>query len=128
MPFGLAEPLAKRGGTLRMRVMFPDRLQEKGEPIFAAGAHYRSSIVFVEAVQGGLRFCFENYSLPRVHSPVFQPKPEGHAVELEMASFRPDAYGVEATGDVVIRLDGKEMMRTQQVAYPFPWGHEQLGR
>ncbi len=125
---GLAEPHAKRGGVLRMRVMFPDSLHEKGEPIFAAGAHYRSSIVFVEAVaEGGLRFSFENYSLPRVHSPVFHPRPEGHVLELEMASFRPDAFGVEATGDVVIRLDGQEMMRTRQVAYPFPWGHEHIG-
>jgi hypothetical protein len=125
---GLAEPQAKRGGVLRMRVMFPDTLHERGEPIFAAGAHYRSSIVFVEsAAEGGLRFSFENYSVPRVHSPLFQPRPEGHVLELEMASFRPDAFGVEAAGDVVIRLDGREMMRTRQVAYAFPWGDEHIG-
>jgi hypothetical protein len=48
-------------------------------------------------------------------------------VEIEMASFLPDAYGIEATGDVVVRLDGREMMRTRQVAYPFPWGDERIG-
>lgn len=125
---GLVDVHAKRGGVLRMRIVFPDVLHEKGEPIFSAGAHYRSSIVFVEAVKDGLRFSFENYTIPRVHSPVFQPRPEGHVLELEMASFRPDAYGHEATGDVVIRLDGKEMMRTRQVAYPFPWGDERIGK
>jgi len=34
---------------------------------------------------------------------------------------------VEATGEVIVRLDGKEVMRTWQVAYPFPWGHERIG-
>lgn len=127
IPFGLAEYWAKRGGILRMRIMFPEALQEGGEPIFTTGAPYRSSIVFVEAVEGGLRFSFENYTFPRVHSPVFQPQPEGHWLELEMASFDPEAFGHEATGDVVIRLDGREMMRTRQVAYPSPWGHETIG-
>jgi hypothetical protein len=127
LEIGLANPHAKRGGVLSMRVVFADSIHPKGEPIFAAGANFRSSIVFVEAVEGGLRFAFENYTFPRVHSPVFQPRPEGHMVELEMASFRPEAYGIEATGDVVIRLDGKEMMRTRQIAYPFPFGDEHLG-
>lgn len=127
IPFGLADYWAKRGGVLRMRILFPEKLQEKGEPIFTTGAPYRSSIVFVEEAEGGLRFTFENYTFPRVHSPVFKPSPEGHVVELEMASFNPEKFGEEATGDVVIRLDGKEMMRTRQVAYPSPWGHETIG-
>lgn len=124
---GLAEPWAKRGGVLRMRVVFHDALPEEGEPLFAAGAHYRSSIVFVQPAPGGVKFVFENYTLPRIESAVFQPSPDGHVVELEMASFNPDTYGVEATGDVVVRLDGREMMRTRQVGYPFPWGHECIG-
>lgn len=125
--FGLADHWAPRGGILRLRVIFHDVLPEEGEPLFAAGAHYRSSIVFVQPAPGGLKFVFENYTLPRIESAVFQPHPDGHVVELEMASFNPDAYGVEAEGDVVIRLDGREMMRTCQVGYPFPWGHERIG-
>jgi hypothetical protein len=125
---GLADYWAKRGGVLRMRILFPGKLQENGEPIFATGAHYRSSIVFVEeSGDGGMRFTFENYTFPRVHSPSFRPNPAGHVLELEMASFNPDAFGDEATGDVVIRLDGRELMRTRQVAYPSPWGQEAIG-
>lgn len=126
---GLADPHAPRGGVLRLRVVFPERIQEKGEPIFAAGAHYESSVVFVEAAANGqLRFVFENFAKPRVESEPFRPDPAGHTVELEMASFDPAKLGEEATGDVVVRLDGREMMRTRQVAYHFPWGGEQIGR
>ena len=57
----------------------------------------------------------------------FRPNPRGNIVELEMASFDPDAFGIEATGDVVVRVDGREMMRTRQVAYPSPWGDERIG-
>lgn len=124
---GLIDPWAKRGGTLRMKIVFPEELQDGGEPIFTTGAHYRSSIVFVEPHEGGLRFSFENYTFPRVHTAVFQPRPEGHVLELEMASFDPEAFGYEATGDVVIRLDGQELMRSRQVAYPSPWGQETIG-
>lgn len=124
---GLTDYWAKRGGVLRMKIVFPEELQESGEPIFTTGAHYRSSIVFVEPHEGGLRFSFENYTFPRVHTPVFQPRPEGHVLELEMASFNPEAFGHEATGDVVIRLDGRELMRSRQVAYPSPWGQETIG-
>ena len=124
---GLAEPWAARGGVLTMRIVFPPTLLEKGEPIFAAGAHYRSSIVFVQPAGGGIKIVFENYSLPRIETEVIRPNPAGHLLELEMASFDPAAYGVEATGEVIVRLDGKEVMRTWQVAYPFPWGHERIG-
>jgi hypothetical protein len=128
LPTGLAEPWAKRGGVLRMRVVFPQRMREAGEPLFATGAHYRSSIIFVQPAAGGMKFVFENYTQPRVESPVVRPDPRGHMVELEMPSFRPEAFGEEAEGDVVVRLDGRELMRTRQVAYPSPWGDEQIGR
>jgi hypothetical protein len=126
--YGLVDYWAKRGGVLRMRIMFPEQLQENGEPIFTTGAHYRSSIVFVQAAPGGkLQFVFENYTFPRIESEPFQANPAGHLVELEMASFNPDKFGEEATGDVVVRLDGRELMRTRQVAYPSPWGQETIG-
>ncbi len=127
VPSGLVEEFAKRGGVLRFRVVFPEKLQEEGEPLFAAGAHYRSNILFVEKWGDGIRFSYENYTFPRVNSEPFKPNPAGHWFELEMASFRPEAFGVEGTGDVVVRLDGKEMIRTRQDAYPFPWGHERIG-
>jgi hypothetical protein len=127
LPTGLADPLAPRGGVLRLRVIFANDLRAEGEPIFAAGAHYRSNILFAEPVPGGLRLTYENYTFPRVSSLEFAPDPRGHLLELEMASFNPERYGHEATGDVVVRLDGREMIRTRQTAYEFPWGHERIG-
>lgn len=127
VPSGLVEEFAKRGGVLRFRVVFPEPLQEAGEPLFAAGAHFRSNILAVETWGDGIRFAYENYSFPRVNSEPFKPNPAGHWVELEMASFRPDDFGGEGTGDVVVRLDGKEMIRSRQEAYHFPWGHERIG-
>ncbi len=128
LPEGLVEPHAPRGGVLRMRVVVADDLAAEGEPIFAAGAHYRSNILFVQPAPGGVKLVFENYSQPRVESAVFRPAPAGHWLELELPSFRPDAFGVEATGEVVVRLDGREVLRTTQVGYHFPWGEEQIGR
>ena len=126
-PFGLTEPLALRGGVLRLRVILPDKLPPEGEPIFAAGAHFRSNILFVEPAPGGVKFTYETYTIPRVSSPVVKIDPRGHLIEFEMASFRPDAYGHEGTGDVVLRVDGVEVIRTRQVAYEFPWGDERIG-
>ena len=111
-----------------MRVVLPPRLQATGEPLFAGGAHYRSSIVFVRAVEGGVKFVYENYGGETVESQVLTPNPAGHAVELELPTFRPEAYGEEHTGDVIIRVDGHEVVRTVQVAYPFAWGNEAIGR
>ncbi len=128
IPSGLAEPEAKRGGVLRMRVMFASDLGKRGEPLFAAGAHYRSNLLFAEPAEGGVKIVFENYGLPRAGSAVFQPAAEGHWLELEMPSFRVDAYGIEATGPVVVRLDGREILRTTQIGYHFPWGEEKLGQ
>ncbi len=125
---GLAEPLARRGGILRMRVVIPNDMAKEGEPLFAAGAHYRSNILFVQPAEGGVKFAFENYSLPRIESAPFVPSPDGHLLEFEMSSFNPEAYGIEATGDVIVRLDGREILRTKQVGYHFPWGAKQIGR
>jgi hypothetical protein len=127
VPAGLADPLARRGGTLRMKVVLPETLRPAGEPIFAAGAGFRSNILFVETAPGGVRFTYETYTIPRVSSPVLAVNPRGFLLEFEMPSFNPDLYGHEAMGDVVLRVDGVEMFRTRQVGYEFPWGHERLG-
>lgn len=118
----------KRGGTLQMHVVFPPRLHAIGEPLFAAGAHYRSSIVFAEPTRDGVRLVFENFGTHRAESVVFRPDPRGHLVELEMPFFQPEAYGIERKGEVVLRVDGREILRTVQTTYEFPWGEESVGR
>ena len=36
-----------------MRIVLPPAMRPEGEPVFAAGAHYRSNILFVEPAPGG---------------------------------------------------------------------------
>jgi hypothetical protein len=111
-----------------MRVLLPDRLHEEGEPLFAAGAHYRSSILFVRAAEGGgVKFVYENYATCVVESEVVQPAREGNVIEIELPVFAPEKFGREATGDVLVRVDGREVMRTRQVCFEFGWGDEAIG-
>ena len=127
-PVGLVALEKKRGGVLSMRLVLPAELQEAGEPIFASGAHYRSSIVCVRAVPGGYKFVFENFGGETVESELVAPAPGGYRVELELPNFRPEAFGDEHTGRVIVRVDGREILRSWQVAYPSPWGDEAYGR
>ncbi len=125
---GWAAPEAKRGGVLRMHVVLPEHLHEEGEPLFAGGAHFRSSIVFVQGTGDGRAvFVYENYGGATVKSEPVLPGRNGNVVEIELPTFRRAAYGVEHTDDVVIRVDGREILRTRQVSYPFDWGNEALG-
>ncbi|MDO8541973.1 MAG: hypothetical protein Q7S40_16165 [Opitutaceae bacterium] len=127
--WGLADYYAPRGGVLQLRVIFPSELRAEGEPLFVCGeGRYHSNILFVEPAEGGLRFVFEDYGRPRVNSGVVRPNPGGHRIEFELPSFRPEAYGWEETGDIVVRVDGQEVLRSTQVGRPFPWGAEQIGR
>ncbi len=121
-----AEPHAPRGGTLRMEVWPAPGMDELGEPLFAVGAHYRSTIVVMREVEGGYRFNYDNYGVSITQSELVPKKAGGYVVELELPNFRPEKYGVEHTGDVVIRVDGREVLRTRQVAFEFPWGAESI--
>lgn len=125
---GLVAPEKKRGGVLSFRLILPATLQPAGEPLYACGAHYRSSIVFVRAATGGVKFGCENFGGETVESELVRLQPEGYRVELVLPNFRPEAFGEEHTGDVILRIDGREVLRTRQVAYPSPWGDESYGR
>ena len=126
-PVALVGPETPRGGTLRMRVILPNKLHEEGEPLFAVGAHFRSSIVFVRAVEGGVKFVYENYANCLIESELVRPSPEGNTIEIELPAFDPEKFGREATGDVRVRVDGREVLRTRQVCFEFGWGSEAIG-
>ena len=124
---GFTDPGARRGGTLRLRVHFPDQILQPGEPLVTAGAHFQYNFLFVEPAPGGIKLAFDTFGQPRVTSAVFRPSPGGHWLELDLPAFRPDAYGQGGVGDVVVRLDGREVIRSRQPVWHFPEGWEALG-
>lgn len=125
---GPADPHARRGGTLKFSLVLPHRLPSSGEPIFASGVHYESTILCVRPVAGGVVFVYHNYGHNGVESAVV-PRGRGPLeVELELPVFRTQAFGEQGRGDVVLRVDGREVLRRVDVAYGFHPGNEQYGR
>lgn len=121
---------AERGGTLRMRIVMPDELDANGEPLFAVGAHYGSDIIFVRPANGGFKLVFEHYGTPQVESAVQRLQGRQCTIELILPSCRrgEEAFGAYASGDVVARIDGTEVLRTRQACFGFPPGSETIGR
>ncbi|MDO8543035.1 MAG: hypothetical protein Q7S40_21530 [Opitutaceae bacterium] len=116
------------GGVLRMRVIMPDQLAPDGEPLYSAGALYGSDIVFMRQTSRGVAFVFEKYGAGPVESAPVPLAGREHVIELLLPSFQPEKFGFDAIGDVIVRVDGREVMRTRQVCYAFPAGSEQIGR
>jgi hypothetical protein len=120
----------QRGGTLRLQAVLPDELEEDGEPLFAAGVHYGSDMVFVRPANGGFKLVFEHYGIPQVESAVLPLTRGVHDIEIVLPSCRRGAqeFGTYASGDVVVRVAGAEVMRTRQSCYGFQPGSEQIGQ
>lgn len=116
------------GGTLRLHLRFPPQLAPEGEPLYAAGALYGSDIIFVRPVAHGVKFVFEKYGQPQVESDPIALAAGDQVVELDLPSFNPANFGSDAVGDVVIRLNGAEVLRTRQYTYAFPAGSEAIAR
>jgi hypothetical protein len=121
---------AERGGTLRLRVVLPDDLAAEGEPLFAAGAHYGSDMVFARATNGGFKLVFEHYGSPQVESPVLSLTRDTHTIDVVLPSCArgEKEFGDYVTGDVIVRIDGTEVIRTRQPCYGFPPGTERIGQ
>jgi hypothetical protein len=108
-------------------VHFPDQILPDGEPLVTAGAHFQYNFLFAEPAPEGVKLAFDTFGQPRVTSAGFRPSPGGHWLELDLPAFRPDAYGQGGVGDVVVRLDGREVIRSRQPVWHFPEGWEALG-
>lgn len=118
----------RRGGTLRLRVRFPDRLAPEGEPLYAAGVLYGSDIIHVRNGTVGVKFIFEKWAATPVESQEVALLPGEQVIELDMPSFDPATHGLAATGDVIIRVNGAEVLRTRQTCHALPPGSESIGR
>jgi hypothetical protein len=121
---------AERGGALRLRIVLPDQLDSRGEPLFAAGAHYGSDIVFVRPADRGFKLVFEHYGSPQVESAVLPLERRDRRVDLVLPSCRrgQEEFGAYVTGDVIVRIDGTEVLRTRQACFGFAPGSEMIGR
>lgn len=125
---GPVDPAAPRGGTLKMSLVLPHRLQAMGEPLFASGVHYESTILYVRPAPGGVVFVYHNYAHNGVESAVVPRSADPLAIELDLPIFRPEAFGQQGRGDVILRVNGREVLRRVDVTYGFHPGEEQYGR
>ena len=118
------------GGVLRLTMVVPDTLAPEGEPLFAAGAHYQSDMVFVRPSPGGFVFVFDHYGSPQTVSAVLPLFSARCVVEIALPSCArgENNFGEATTGDVVIRSDGREVLRSRQTCHAFSPGSELIGR
>jgi hypothetical protein len=113
-----------------MTVVWPDVLAPTGEPLFASGLHYGSDIVFARPAGGGFKLVFEHHGAPPVESAVLPRTPGPARVEIRLPSCErgEESFGRYASGDVIVRLDGAEVVRTRQACTGFEPGSEAIGR
>ncbi len=118
------------GGVLRLTIVVPDALAPEGEPLFAAGAHYQSDMVFVRATPGGFVFVFDHYGSPQIVSAVLPLSAPSRVVEIDLPSCAPGEknFGEAKSGEVVIWSDGREVLRSRQACHAFVPGTELVGR
>lgn len=116
--------------TLRLRIILPDALDPAGEPLFAAGAHYGSDIVFLRPAENGFRVAVEHYGAAAVQSGVLPFTGAPLTLEIRLPAFGDGGagFGGEATGEVAVWIDGAEVLRERQPGYGFSPGRETIGR
>jgi hypothetical protein len=124
------EPPWPRGGTLSLRVILPERLAPEGEPLFAAGALYASDLLVLrDAGNGAVTVNFEHFGTPASVSDAI-PLAHGqeHTIDLLLPSASPSNFGAATKGEVVVRVNGREVIRVHSDCHPFGAGTETIGR
>ena len=124
------EPPWPRGGTLHLRVILPEPLAPEGEPLFATGALYGSDILLLrDAGNGAVTVSFEHFGAPAIMSaPIPLVPGREHTIELVLPSASPANFCASTKGDVVVRLNGQEVLRALSETQPFGAGSETIGR
>jgi hypothetical protein len=125
-----ADPPWPRGGTLRLRVVLPVPLAPEGEPLLATGVLYASDLVVVRATAAGeVTVNFERHgAAPIASRPLHLAPMQEHILEITLPSCAAAAFGVGGKGDVVVRVDGQEVLRTRSDTHGFGAGSEAIGR
>lgn len=85
----------------------------------ALGTHDRATLVVVRPRDGGVVIAVEVPPALRLESPVLAVGGGRHAMEVLLPGFRPGEFGAAATGDVVVRWDGREILRGAHAAAAF---------
>ncbi len=114
----------------RMEVILPEAVRPEGEPLLAFGEHYASDMFFVRPAAGGVKFAFEHHGAAVAESAVLPAGAGPLVVEIESPTFwRPGKeLGQSSTADVVVRVDGREVIRSRQTSADFFPGTEHVGR
>ncbi len=126
----VAEPGWPRGGTLHLRVILPEPLAPEGEPLFATGVLYGSDLVVVrDAGAGAVAFHFEHHGAPALVTMPLRLDPRlEHRIEITLPSCTTGAYSSSARGEVILRVNGGEVLRGRSDCNAFGAGSELIGR
>lgn len=109
------------GGTLLLRVIMPKGVKNAWIPLLCTGHTGAADTLSIDYMsRDEIQFRFDHWAAPLVMGPpVPVDENVGHDLEITYPSFAPAHFGQPAHGDVVVRLDGKEVLRTTADTYGF---------
>jgi hypothetical protein len=105
--------LAEKGGVLRLRLVLPKELSSPGEPLVSLRARGAGDLLGVRADAGGrVRFLFDHWGAPLVESAPVAMKPgRVYVVDIELPSLASATYGQLGRGELLVHLDGRQVLR-----------------
>ena len=124
------EPGWPRGGTLHLRVILPTPLAAAGEPLLSSGPMYASDLVAVGHASDGLVFLkFEHHGTPPLTTKPLRLAPGvEHRIEIVLPSCASRIFSNAARGEVILRVNGEEVLRGTAECSAFGAGSENIGR
>jgi len=123
-------PGAKPGGILVMRLCLPDLPAGMAEPLLVLGRTNAADVLALRHV-GGERWqlIFDHWAHPLREGPIVALNRGGwHEFRISVPSCRFDAFGRETAGEVVVCVNGGEMLRVTSSLYAFGRNEVDMGR
>jgi hypothetical protein len=112
---------ADRGGVLRVRVWIPREVPAQADPVLVVGKRGAGDMIgFKRQSADTARFVFDHWGAPLVESPIVRLEPERvHVIDINMPSLLQKTFGQASAGELVVHLNGEEVLRATGPFAPF---------